>query len=490
MLNEQDYFVDVSKGLGSATAKDRLRPTDIESQLLRFYKNDVDLYKEVMYFIGLLYVMKEVQEKDPSSGFEGTLEIYKEIFKFSLKNLKLPELTDDAILDIFENNDFFVENPYSSILRSANDKLRNSNVGQELDSAIRNKANRTAIQFFSYSMKEPEFIKQFTKRYGKYVSSIPKISNEMLNLIKVAVFLSNSETPNISNLYNLSREYILKNIDDSRVRELATFAMKNDPVNLTYNQELSQRKFFEKEIDKNIINKFSSDKLNETISEMFMVNKDRDRDGGIRILLKDIRSVLLPVKKILVSLKVAIDKTAPIYLKGSSEEILQEIYRDANMYYQQNVARQPEIDFEAFADPSTDSFGRLKFAISQVTEESLKEPESNSLQELNKNNKKVYVLDLDKLKSNSLNESWLRMFGSWIETILSKMFSGSSIPVNVRGSRKDVESFGKAFYGEKRYLQLAKKYGLDHPKTYASKSTLEKAVNGFEKETGLKWPFN
>ena len=98
------------------------------------------------------------------------------------------------------------------------------------------------------------------------------------------------------------------------------------------------------------------------------------------------------------------------------------------------------------------------------------------------------VIDLEELKQNSLNESFLAMFGGWVEQILGSMFSGRSLPVSVRGSQRDVESFAKALGGEKSYLEAARRYGLDHPTTYKNKTKLENAIKSFEKDTGIKWP--
>ena len=100
-------------------------------------------------------------------------------------------------------------------------------------------------------------------------------------------------------------------------------------------------------------------------------------------------------------------------------------------------------------------------------------------------------IDLEELKKNSLNESFLAMFGSSIKLLLDRMFGPpQSYPsYNIKGSRSDVQSFARALGNEKNYLEAVKKYGLDDPKTFKSKTALDKAVKGFEKETGLKWPF-
>ena len=99
------------------------------------------------------------------------------------------------------------------------------------------------------------------------------------------------------------------------------------------------------------------------------------------------------------------------------------------------------------------------------------------------------VIDLDKLKENRLDESWLAMFGHHIQTILSRMFGGSAVPVTVKGRPQEVTAFASALGNEKKYIDAAKKYGLNDPRTYKNKSLLKKATNSFERITGIKWPF-
>ena len=92
-------------------------------------------------------------------------------------------------------------------------------------------------------------------------------------------------------------------------------------------------------------------------------------------------------------------------------------------------------------------------------------------------------------KQKHLDESFLRMFGGWVKWLLEKMFGGGSIPGTIKGSRSEVESFARAMGSEKRYIETAKRYGLDHPTTYKNKAKLSSATKSFEKETGIKWPF-
>ena len=99
------------------------------------------------------------------------------------------------------------------------------------------------------------------------------------------------------------------------------------------------------------------------------------------------------------------------------------------------------------------------------------------------------VMDLEELKKKKLDESFLAMFGHWVKNIVGRMFGDTGIPVSVKGNPSDVRAFAQAVGGEARYIQTAKDYGLDDPRTYMSKATLERAVHDFETKTGIKWPF-
>jgi|5B_taG_2_1085324.scaffolds.fasta_scaffold02871_6 hypothetical protein len=99
------------------------------------------------------------------------------------------------------------------------------------------------------------------------------------------------------------------------------------------------------------------------------------------------------------------------------------------------------------------------------------------------------VIDLEKLKSEEMNEIFLAQFGGAIELILNAMFNTRPLPVAITGAPRDVSAFAGALGGEKKYLEAAKKYGLNHPSTYKNKAKLSNAVKKFEKQTGIKWPF-
>jgi hypothetical protein len=109
------------------------------------------------------------------------------------------------------------------------------------------------------------------------------------------------------------------------------------------------------------------------------------------------------------------------------------------------------------------------------------------MENLNEEEKFPIVIDLT--NGDKLDESWLRMLGFGIQSILGAMFGGSSVPVSVKGNRGDIKAFTKALGKEKRYMDSLKKFGLDNPKTFKNKSQLERATTAFTRKTGLKWPF-
>lgn len=108
---------------------------------------------------------------------------------------------------------------------------------------------------------------------------------------------------------------------------------------------------------------------------------------------------------------------------------------------------------------------------------------------LNEDKLTEIVIDFSEIRQNKLNESFMSMFGFWVKEILQRMFGGSNIPVSVKGDPVEVNAFAKALGSEKRYIETAKMYGLDNPKTYKDKAKLDSAVRSFENSTGIKWPF-
>jgi len=100
------------------------------------------------------------------------------------------------------------------------------------------------------------------------------------------------------------------------------------------------------------------------------------------------------------------------------------------------------------------------------------------------------VIDLNKAKEKRLDESFLRMFGFGVKSLLKAMFGNVSIPVHLKGNPSDVKSFLNTLGAEKNYIQDFKNLGLENPRTYKSKGLLDTAVSKFQRKTGIKWPFS
>ena len=97
-------------------------------------------------------------------------------------------------------------------------------------------------------------------------------------------------------------------------------------------------------------------------------------------------------------------------------------------------------------------------------------------------------IDLEKVKENQLNESFLASFGAQIESMLRVMMGQSPIPYKVSGNSADLAALASVLGREKRYMNSYLKHGLNDPRVVKDRYRLEKAVYKFEKDTGIKWP--
>ena len=97
-------------------------------------------------------------------------------------------------------------------------------------------------------------------------------------------------------------------------------------------------------------------------------------------------------------------------------------------------------------------------------------------------------IDLEKLKGDQLDESFLVMAGAWMKEILRRMFGSTGPPIRIRGKESDLEALAKVLSGERRYMSSYLKHGLNDPSVVRNRFALEKAVYDFERETGIKWP--
>ena len=114
------------------------------------------------------------------------------------------------------------------------------------------------------------------------------------------------------------------------------------------------------------------------------------------------------------------------------------------------------------------------------------------------------MIEIDLTKKNQLNESWLRMIGSWSKTLLRQMF-GKDFALNmtlkeeeadnqlkfiIRGEVEDIKAYADALFAEKNYLESYAQFGYEHPMTNKQRIVLDQAVQQFEAKTGIKWPFS
>lgn len=105
-------------------------------------------------------------------------------------------------------------------------------------------------------------------------------------------------------------------------------------------------------------------------------------------------------------------------------------------------------------------------------------------------NQEKMTINLNAHAEGQINESFLKMFGSFVKTAMRYVFGADvSIPVNVKGTKQQIGDFAKVLGREKRYLQAYQKYGLDNPMTHRNRASLNSAIKNFERSTRIKWPF-
>lgn len=100
------------------------------------------------------------------------------------------------------------------------------------------------------------------------------------------------------------------------------------------------------------------------------------------------------------------------------------------------------------------------------------------------------IIDLGQAKRGVLTETSLAAFGDHIKMMVSWIFGENVFfPKKIKGTQSEVDKFLKALSREKNYMKSYKKYGLADKRTHNNKYKLDKAVQDFEKETKLVWPF-
>jgi|TARA_R110002020_G_scaffold349755_1_gene563255 putative hemolysin len=98
-------------------------------------------------------------------------------------------------------------------------------------------------------------------------------------------------------------------------------------------------------------------------------------------------------------------------------------------------------------------------------------------------------ITIDLAEYKVLKEMTYRTFGKKMKNILSAMFGNQSVPMTVKGSKREVDSFMAALVSEKKYMSAYLAHGLNDPRTMRDKAKLSNSVKKFERETGIKWPF-
>jgi len=113
-------------------------------------------------------------------------------------------------------------------------------------------------------------------------------------------------------------------------------------------------------------------------------------------------------------------------------------------------------------------------------------------------------INLNIKKENKLDESFLSTFGSLAKWILGYIFGDAAVPVKVKeglesddnaprvkisGTPEQVNAFVEALGSEKEYMLTYMKHGLSDPKTLSSRHSLNRDIEEFEKQTGIRWPF-
>jgi len=102
-------------------------------------------------------------------------------------------------------------------------------------------------------------------------------------------------------------------------------------------------------------------------------------------------------------------------------------------------------------------------------------------------------INLEELKKNILNESYVAKFAAQIKYLLWHLsapdfFTPPTNNIKITGNKRDVENFTNLMSKEKKYMAAYLKYGLGDPKILNDKYALQRAVHKFELETGLTWP--
>ena len=68
--------------------------------------------------------------------------------------------------------------------------------------------------------------------------------------------------------------------------------------------------------------------------------------------------------------------------------------------------------------------------------------------------------------------------------------AGGKLNFSITGEEDDVKSYARAIMAQKNYLDAYIQFGMDHFQTQKTREILDQEIAGFEKTTGLLWPFS
>jgi len=90
-----------------------------------------------------------------------------------------------------------------------------------------------------------------------------------------------------------------------------------------------------------------------------------------------------------------------------------------------------------------------------------------------------------------LSERVYSKFAGQVRSALLDLYYGGILnsPIRLSGNSAQIDAFMKTLNAEKGYMDSYIKHGLNASGTLNSRTDLMHAVEKFEKETGLRWPF-
>ena len=99
--------------------------------------------------------------------------------------------------------------------------------------------------------------------------------------------------------------------------------------------------------------------------------------------------------------------------------------------------------------------------------------------------------NLNHKKAVPLTEDVYSQFALDVHFLMQSLYGGRApdLKVSMGGDQAQIMAFFTALQREKKYMDAFVKHGLNDSQTMYSKFQLDDAVQQFEFETGLRWPF-